>query len=577
MTQTVDLSPLIRHMNDVGKDIVQHLGSQLEEVHLQVGTVASDLHLTRDELTKLQQEFQAFVEQATRTANVQQSQLTVVDLKSQLDRDFGHYSLVRRTSVGLLQSFDVGNVSNSVATNVAEELMIQTPRYWLAPALVALAAWSHDRADIAEKSVTEAFARDRHKTSLFFALILRRQGRLAASVRWLRHYFASLDATALTREFAIILEAASCNAFGPEGSELLGERLSTWSRDLRNNSQVVEEQIDRWGEEITDHQMSLDPSEYPTLRRLCPQWDQLKQILDRCSALPSMLEKYQQVREFEAPVPTRLEDLLDDILDTLVTEYDAEELPLRREVVYHEAVVEEHGDLTKARQRADLLQQALDETSDVVTLQTMTAISPDLLGVSTQTQRLAIGVAQDDFRTAVGRHCSAYRAKVPYDFQIRLDSQHSTFASTYNFPTVTHTVSDGQPAGEALIRDAWDTTMAPLIERATFTPTYYLKPGLIAAGIAVVLMFINPVLGLLAALAGGGVVWYLGTQQQKASAQEVANLEEQRTKACANSTQALRNALAELADAKLLYQELDAMEAPLLDLIDGWPTAPEEN
>ena len=48
----------------------------------------------------------------------------------------------------------MGNISNAVATNVAEELMIQTPRYWLAPALVALAAWSHDRkCSVANKNV----------------------------------------------------------------------------------------------------------------------------------------------------------------------------------------------------------------------------------------------------------------------------------------------------------------------------------------------------------------------------------------------------------------------------------------
>ena len=265
MTQTIDLTPLARHIEEVGRDIVQHLGSQIEEVHSQVGVVASDLHLTRDELIQLKADFEAFVEQATRAAAVQQSQLKAVDLKAQLDREFGHYSVVRRTCVGLLQSFDVGNVSNAVATTVAEELMIQTPRYWLAPALVALAAWSHDRADIAEKSVTEAFARDRHKTSLFFALILRRQGRLAASVRWLRHYFASLDPTALSREFAIILESASCAAFGPEGQELLAERLATWSRELRDSSETVEEQVARWNEEITDHAMALDSNEYPAI------------------------------------------------------------------------------------------------------------------------------------------------------------------------------------------------------------------------------------------------------------------------------------------------------------------------
>ena len=35
--------------------------------------------------------------------------------------------------------------------------------------------------------------------------------------------------------------------------------------------------------------------------------------------------------------------------------------------------------------------------------------------------------------------------------------------------------------------------------------------------------------------------------------------------------------MAELTDANLTYKELDAFEAPLLELIDGWPTTVKEN
>ena len=240
MSTSIDLTPLSRQINEVGREIINNLGSQIDGVQANLGTVRNDLQLTRSELADLREEFQQFVEEAARVAAVQQSQVKIVDLKAQLDREFGHYSVVRRTSVGLLQGFDVGNISNAVATNVAEELMIQTPRYWLAPALVALAAWSHDRQDIAEKSVQEAFSRDRHKTSLFFTLVLRRQGRMSGSVRWLRHYMASLDPSALTREFAVILEASSCNAFGPEGNELLSAKLAEWSKQLRQHPEAVE-------------------------------------------------------------------------------------------------------------------------------------------------------------------------------------------------------------------------------------------------------------------------------------------------------------------------------------------------
>lgn len=471
----------------------------------------------------------------------------------------------------------MGNISNAVATNVAEELMIQTPRYWLAPALVALAAWSHDRQDIAEKSVQEAFSRDRHKTSLFFTLVLRRQGRMSGSVRWLRHYMASLDPSALTREFAVILEASSCNAFGPEGNELLSAKLAEWSKQLRQHPEAVEEQVGRWTSELASHQLQLGSNEYQTLRHLCAQWNTIRENMEAASALPEVLAKYRQVRDHEAPPPTSLEDLLDDILDTLVTEFDAEELPLRREVTYHEAVIEERGDLNRAEKKAELLQEALEETNDVVTIQTMGAISPELLGISVNTQKMAIGVARDDFRTAVGRYCSGYRAKEGTDIVLDFNPNHSNHASAHGFVGAKVHVNSGQQAAEGLLRDAWGNTMNPKIERARFGNKYYLQPALIAAGIAVVLLVINPIAGLLAALIGAGVIWYLGEQKKKAAAQEVKALEHIRQEAYDHSVQLYRNAMAELTDANLTYKELDAFEAPLLELIDGWPTTVKEN
>ena len=235
------------------------------------------------------------------------------------------------------------------------------------------------------------------------------------------------------------------------------------------------------------------------------------------------------------------------------------------------------GDLNRAEKKAELLQEALEETNDVVTIQTMGAISPELLGISVNTQKMAIGVARDDFRTAVGRYCSGYRAKEETDIVLDFNPNHSNHAAVHGFVGAKVHVNSGQQAAEGLLREAWGNTMNPKIERARFNNKYYLQPALIAAGIAIVLLVINPIAGILAALIGAGVVWYLGEQKKKAAAQEVMALEHARQEAYDHSVQLYRNAMAELTDANLTYKELDAFETPLLELIDGWPTAIKEN
>ena len=233
MSHPVNLGPVISAINSVNHSL-SALTTQVGAVDANVGRVSADLSTTRSELNQLRADFESFIQQAERTANIQRSETAIGNVEAKLEREYGHYKVVRRASIGTLQAFDIGNVSNRTVQQVSEELMIQTPRYWLAPALVALAAWSRDNQDLATRSVEEAFSRDPQKTSLFFALVLRRQSRMESATRWLRHYLVSLDPRSLSREFVVILEAASQDAFGPHGKVIVGDQLNEWCEQLRN-------------------------------------------------------------------------------------------------------------------------------------------------------------------------------------------------------------------------------------------------------------------------------------------------------------------------------------------------------
>ena len=574
MSQSVTLaSSDHRRIASAVLDAQRALESQISVVSGEVGQVRSDLRLTTDQLQALRREFQAFVDESAKVALVQQSETKVVNLKAELDRQFGHYELVRRTSTGMLQAFDVGNVSNDVVRSVSEELMIQTPRYWLAPALVALAAWSRDNQDIAEKSVGEAFSRDKNKTSLFFALVMRRQGRVEASVRWLRHYLTSLDPSALTREFAVILEATSYDAFGAQGQAMLSDRMTQWCTELRNRNEIVEAQIGSWVKEIRARSQQLDPSKYQALAALSPQWNAVKSQLESASALPEMIDRYAAVRNHDAALPQVIEDLLDDILDTLVTEYDEEELPLRREVTYHEAIIDERGDQARAQAKADVLLKALEHTDDVVSLQTTAAISPELIGVSVQTQRIAVGVGYDDLRTAVGRYCTAYRGAHVSAVDIELGPGHSNYASTYNFPG--WRISTSVPEEQAMtgLRTVWEGTFDQIVDKLRFSNGWYTKPGIIAAVVTLVSFFIKPIIIGFVVLAGAaGIIYLLGEQAKKKSLAAIAAVEAAKEPAIERSISMYRDATAQFVDAELVYEDLDRQEADLLALVDAWPT-----
>lgn len=568
----VNLSPVINAVGRVDQQ-VRILQTHVDQVHASVGSVASDLASTSAELSQLRAEFTNFVQAAERSANVQRSETVLGNLKDDLEREFGHYNIVRRSSVGTLQAFDIGNVSNKTVQEVSEQLMIQTPRYWLAPALVTLAAWSRDDQQLAEKSLDAAFGRDQRKTSLFFALVLQRQGRLDASVRWLRHYLHALDPRALTREFAVVLEASAQGAFGPAGRDLISSQLNAWTEQVRKDPAIVEEQVGKWRAEIETQRGSLLDSSYPALAAVSPQWPQVKDTLERASALQFVDGKFRTLLERPSELTTTVQDRMDDLLEVLVTEYDGEELPLRRKVMYHEAVVESNGDLVRAKEVADAESQALEETLDVLSIQTHAALQPHLLGVSEDTQKVSVGAGKQDFKVALGRYTMEYRQRFLADVDIDLGSNHSGYASSFSFPGWKTSTATPEVEAEADLFRVWDATFRSYIERVSFKYTAVMVPAIVTVGLILLFLITGFFVGALLALLFGGGVTAWNVYQKKAKADKaVAEAEEAREKAKAVSRDLYRSACAEFLDSKLTYEDEDSKEKHLLELIEIWPS-----
>lgn len=565
------LDEVHRSINQLGH-VMETVQDSVSSVASEVGNVRSDLSSTRGELQELRQRFDDYVLQAERTAAVQRSETVLGNLEAELEREYGHYKQVRRSSIGTLQAFDIGNVTNRTVQQVSEELMIQTPRYWLAPALVALAAWSRDDQDLADKSVGAAFSRDPAKTGLFFALVLRRQGRAEAATRWLKHYLDSLDPRALTREFAAILEATAQDAFGAFGRELVAEQLVEWNALLRADPAVGAKQVEVWTDELRIHRGVLDEDLYPHLSKTTPQWGELKDLLEHASAHRNASAKFTGVRDTRVALTADVSDRLDDILEILVTEYDEEELPYARQVIYHKAVIDSNGDLERAKETADALSTALDETLDLVTMQTQIALRPEMLGSSVGTQQVAIGIGREDFGKALAAYDAGYRRRYLNQVDIVLDPQHSSFAINLGFPGWQTNTSVPQEEGERALAATWAQAMANHLERVRFKPMTALWPAIGALVATFIGFLIAPMAGVvLLLLVGGGAAGYVFWKKKEADKayNDALGMQEQ---AMHFSVDVYRAAIAEYVDATIAYREEDELSSSLNDLIKTWPT-----
>lgn len=204
---------------------VRALDGMVREVHIKVQGVAQQQVLIDAKVQSLTQLFNDYVQQDRLDKELHLAETRIVKVRQDLETTFGHYGDVRRRATGILQALDIGIVTHETVQATTEDVMMSATGYWLAPALVALAAWGRNDRPLAETAVQEALARDTNKTTLFFALVLRRFGRQGPSVRCLGHFFGRQDPRALTRDVVVLIDAVATGAFGYGARGLIWQNI----------------------------------------------------------------------------------------------------------------------------------------------------------------------------------------------------------------------------------------------------------------------------------------------------------------------------------------------------------------
>ena len=325
----------------------------LRTIDARVDVANENLQIVYDEIGSLAQEFHEFVNIQQKANRLGQAETRLVKIRQEIEKKYGHYDIVRRTTTGILQADDLGIVKKETISTATEELMISTPGYWLAPCLVALAAWINDKPELAEKAVKEGIKRNDEKTSLFFALICRRANRKNACLKWTQRYLANQDEENLDRNSIIILYAFASGLLGADTEGVISRQMNEWLSRLEEKPGFTEQQTEQWSEAINLKRSELDEDLYPNLRKYSNSWPILEDILEGARLHEQMLNYLTDIFEKKGSTES-VKNQLDDILDTLVTDFDNEELALRKQEKFEQFVVDFGGDDNHAHQNMNI-------------------------------------------------------------------------------------------------------------------------------------------------------------------------------------------------------------------------------
>lgn len=543
------------------RTIEHNLGAihnDLQTLDSNVGAVNSNIKVVYDEIGSLAKEFHDFVSVQQRANRLNQAETRLVKIRQELEKKYGHYDIVRRTTTGILQADDIGIVKKDTISNATEELMISTPGYWLAPCLVALAAWINDQPELAEKAIKEGIKRNDEKTSLFFALICRRADRKEACLKWTQRYLANQDEENLDRKTIIVLDAFASGLFGADTEGVISRQMNEWLRHLEEKPGFTEKHTQQWSEAINLKRKPIDTSSYTYLRKYSKTWPVLEDILEGAHLHAEMLEYL--IGIFEQKVSTAtVREQLDDILDSLVTDFDDEELPLRKEEKFEQFIVDFRGDESRARQNMNVEQTAFETHKDFTQLLTDAAMKPETAHSSVSTQKFAFALSRDWVMNAYNDVVAQNRMKIPNEIEINVD--------TFNDTTV-----DGQNENELLERFSTLVSSERDAELATCVMSSFEQfclYGGIAVGVIglVMLLFGNKFLGLIAVIAGVGMVLN-HFSKKKDIENKRQNIAERYEKKRSSGSEIIRATLAEVVDFRIEFADKDSESEQVIDFLE---------
>ena len=557
------------------RELTGHIGAvqiELTRVGSEVATVQSISVETRSKLDQLQVMFDHFTRESERRDQLERAEVQKGTLSAEIDRRFGYQEEVRRSAAGTLKSLDEGLVYQENLTNILQNVYVKASGYWLSPALVALSEWTNGNREYCDRAIAAAYRRNPSSTSLFFALITRRQGRPEAALRWLKHYLQHQDPNRLTSDFAIVLEAVAQGAFTAAGRDLVQQYLVTWREQLLEDPEVIKTQVSNWTTEVHSHIKGSNSFTYSALADLSPEWGHLDRALRGAQSHQPLFEKYSTLLKAETRMTNSLEDRVDDILDRLVRDDDPEEVPYRKQLAKIETIIAYDGRVDDARAEAELAAAAFDETKDYLTVQTMSALRPESLNVSRATQKVAIGACADWFQEAYEKHTTEYRSFLPSDVSAKLVETHSVSASTFKLPVWSSSFNRPLAELEGSLATHWDRHMAPWLDALRYDAKKALVlPGVVAAGVLLLFGLItNFIAGfIMAALVFG--IWALVINNRKKRAeQNLAQAQVVLAEAKRKSLHKLRDARSELTDWQTHYKAQDANAAPVGELINAF-------
>ena len=411
-----NLGSLAKNIGDVSVNV--------GEVDLKVNKVTNSVKTIEDEIKN----FMIEIRGSTIVSNAKQS---IMMSQEELNKQYGHYDNVRRKINGIFQATDINAVKKSTIENISEQVIIDTPNYWLAPALVSLCAWLTNNKDLANRALKEAMNRDDEKTSLLFCLIHLRANRYETAIRWLTRYLEMQDPAKMESKIITILDAITNGSFGADAKELCLTKIDSWIKELSSQPGYKEIQVDRWTKYINSLIITNSNEEYDFIIKYTNDLDKVTKILSISNSQNNILLELKNIIKEEQINNISTTSQIDKLVNMLVFNYENEELDLKKDIAKNRLIIEENGNVTKANERFKETEFAFQKATDFYSQLTNIAIEYKNTKPTINTRKMAMSLSKEWISEAYNNISKTFETN-DLSIDIKIDTWNGTTTNGQN-------------------------------------------------------------------------------------------------------------------------------------------------
>ena len=459
------LEPLRADLNEASADLsslradVSAARSDITAVHVELttlrgkhdqmaqalSTVGNTVHAVQDAVTAIKDGLNDFTERYGRDQVVANAQSELTQLTVVWKADFAQRERVRSLARGLtrtmtVQAVDTGLVDKDTIESCVREQFLVEPTFWLAPAIMAVAARHTGDAVRASRATAHAFWLDSAKAKLFFALTSSSLGRQSEAAGWMDGYLKSLNRDALGPEFGVVLEAVANAELGHEAYTYAREAMARWFREDRTAFRAAagpapSPHLAPWAGRLMEFGEELPAGRFAALRELTGlEWPALENGWRTATALDGTLDYLRTFPKVVEP-PVRKGRYADSALDHLIDQLEPDEAELRERMAWLRALIKHEGDTESAAAAAAESDQD-DERLDFATLLARAVFEPEFLQLGPQARQLALISVWESVRASAASMARTSRALIPPEITLSVEGWSCAYPTSPSCPLV---------------------------------------------------------------------------------------------------------------------------------------------